>query len=153
MDGRTYPWVSMFVMSLMNKYLARSTSARRSTSVRRFVPLLAKVDDEVVAAPIRVEVVVFSSRSVDANDDESDEECRCLWRRSRSWRRCRRLRERDRDLRLDDFFLWWWRSRLRLRLLAIVWFENKFNKFRFYQFFFSFIFVETIDDPNLVRSM
>jgi len=78
MDGRTYPWVSMFVMSLMNKYLARSTSARRSTSVRRFVPLLAKVDDEVVAAPIRVEVVVFSSRSVDANDDESDEECRCL---------------------------------------------------------------------------
>ena len=58
-------------------HLARSTSASRSTSVKRLVPLLAKVD-EVVAPPIRVEVVVFSSRSVDANDDESDDEWRCL---------------------------------------------------------------------------
>ena len=75
----------MCVTSLMDEYtgyrfahLARSTSASRSTSVKRLVPLLAKVDEVVAPPPIRVEVVVFSSRSVDANDDESDDEWRCL---------------------------------------------------------------------------
>ena len=119
-------WESLKDLCQSHTNLVRSISCNRSSSVCFLAtpPLLTTV------------LVDFSSLSVDASDEESELEWR-LCRLSRSCLRCFRLRDRDRDLRLD-FFLWWCRSRLRLLLRAILikkylfLFENRVN-FNFFQ--------------------